>query len=96
MSASDLPGEPSEADIARAAKHTTPPAPRTRMGGGGGPIDFFREVSLEMGRVSWPSRSEVASTTVVVLIAVAFFGLYLWGVDSLLTFLFSTMERWLQ
>ena len=66
------------------------------MGGGGGPIAFFRDVSLEMRRVSWPTRSEVASTTVVVLIAVAFFGLYLWGVDSVLTFLFSTLERWLQ
>ena len=96
MSATDLPGEPSEADVARAAKHTTPPAPRSRMGGGGGPIAFVRDVSLEMRRVSWPSGSEVASTTVVVLIAVAFFGLYLWGVDSVLTFLFSRLEGWLQ
>jgi preprotein translocase subunit SecE len=66
------------------------------MAGGGGPLNFFREVSLEMKRVSWPTRSEVASTTIVVLIAVAFFGLYLWGVDSLLTLVFSTLEQALQ
>ena len=96
MSATDLPGEPSEADVARASKHTTPPAPRTRIAGGGGPGGFIRDVNLEMKRVSWPTRSEVLSTTVVVLIAVVFFGLYLWGVDSLLTLIFTSLEAWLR
>ena len=49
-----------------------------------------------MRKVSWPSRSEVVSTTVICMIAVAFFGFYLWGVDSLLYFLFSTLEGWLK
>ncbi len=43
--------------------------------------DFWRETRSEMTKVSWPSKNEVMSTTVVVLIAVVFFGLYLWLCD---------------
>ena len=42
---------------------------------------FFREVSSEMKKVTWPSRPEVVGTTAVVLVAVIFFGLYLWLCD---------------
>jgi len=95
MSDTDLPEE-SGADSR--SDHSKPPAPRTRASkaGGGGPIQFLRDVQLEMKRVSWPSRSEVISTTVICLIAVVFFGLYLWGVDSLLSLFFSTLEGWLK
>ena len=37
-----------------------------------------------MKKVSWPSRQEVVGTTVVVIVAVFFFGLYLGVVDELL------------
>ena len=43
--------------------------------------DYFREVSSEMKKVTWPSRPEVIGTTGVVLAAVVFFGIYLWLVD---------------
>jgi preprotein translocase subunit SecE len=43
--------------------------------------EFFREVSSEMKKVTWPSRPEVIGTTGVVLAAVVFFGLYLWMCD---------------
>jgi len=43
--------------------------------------DFWRETRSEMTKVSWPGRAEVVSTTIVVLIAVVFFGLFLWGCD---------------
>jgi preprotein translocase subunit SecE len=39
-----------------------------------------------MKKVSWPSRQEVTSTTLVVIIAVLFFGAYLGVVDGLLGF----------
>ncbi|MDX1583683.1 MAG: preprotein translocase subunit SecE [Thermoanaerobaculia bacterium] len=42
---------------------------------------FLREVRSEMTKVAWPSRGEVVSTTGVVLIAVVFFGVYLWLCD---------------
>jgi|GEM_PF-502821 len=47
---------------------------------------FYREVKLEMKKVTWPARSEVYSTTVVVLLAVFFFSLFLFVVDVGLTY----------
>jgi preprotein translocase subunit SecE len=41
-------------------------------------------VRSEMKKVSWPGRQEVVSTTVVVIIAVLFFGAYLGVVDAIL------------
>jgi preprotein translocase subunit SecE len=46
---------------------------------------FLSEVRNETGRVTWPSRKEVYATTVVVILTSVFFGVYLWGVDLLLT-----------
>jgi preprotein translocase subunit SecE len=51
--------------------------PRTR--------DFFREVWVEMKKVSWPGRTEVVGTTVVVIVACFLFGFYLFLVDSALS-----------
>jgi preprotein translocase subunit SecE len=45
---------------------------------------FFNEVKLEMKKVSWPGRKEVYGTTIVVIGAVFFFGIYLGLVDLLL------------
>jgi len=45
---------------------------------------FYLDVRSEMKKVSWPSRQEVMSTTIVVVVAVFFFGLYLGLVDYLL------------
>ncbi len=42
---------------------------------------FLREVRSEMTKVAWPSRNEVVSTTGVVIVAVIFFGVYLWLCD---------------
>jgi preprotein translocase subunit SecE len=54
---------------------------------------FYHDVKLEMRKTSWPTRNEVWSTTVVVLIAVVFFGFYLWGVDALVTLGFEQLEK---
>ena len=55
--------------------------------------EFWRDMTAEMKKVTWPTRSEVVGTTVVVLIATLVFALYLWGADqvffSLTTKLFS-------
>jgi preprotein translocase subunit SecE len=45
---------------------------------------FYADVRSEMKKVSWPSRQEVMGTTVVVIVAVFFFGFYLGLVDYLL------------
>ncbi len=43
---------------------------------------FLHEVRVEMKQVTWPTRDDVVSTTVVVMAAVAFFGLYFFMVDA--------------
>ena len=45
---------------------------------------FYADVRSEMKKVSWPSRQEVAGTTIVVIVAVFFFGFDLGLVDLLL------------
>lgn len=55
--------------------------------------EFYQGVKLEMRKTSWPTRTEVWSTTLVVLIAVVFFGFYLWGVDRLITLGFRYLEK---
>ena len=44
---------------------------------------FFVEVRSEMRKVSWPGRKEVYGTTIVVVCAVFFFGIYLGLLDLL-------------
>ena len=46
---------------------------------------FLAEVRNETGRVTWPSRKEVYATTFVVILTSIYFGVYLWGVDLVLT-----------
>ena len=48
-------------------------------------IDFLGEVRSEMKRVTWPSRKEVYATTIVVILTSVFFGVYLWGLDLVLS-----------
>ena len=45
---------------------------------------FFIDVRLEMRKVSWPGRREVYGTTIVVIFAVFFFGVYLGLIDLVL------------
>ena len=42
---------------------------------------FFSEVRTELKKVTWPSRKEVYSTTLVVIATSILFGFYLWGLD---------------
>ena len=44
---------------------------------------FYTDVRTEMKKVTTPTRKEVQSTTVVVIITVFLFGLYFFVVDSI-------------
>jgi preprotein translocase subunit SecE len=48
--------------------------------------NFLREVRSEIKKVTWPSRNEVYNTTVVVLIAMVFFGFYLYFMDAVFSY----------
>lgn len=55
--------------------------------------EFYHAIKLEMAKTTWPTRTEVWSTTVVVLIAIVFFGFYLWGIDLVVTVGFEALEK---
>jgi preprotein translocase SecE subunit len=79
-------------DARRAAGDGAAPAPTTRAqtvpaeatvaherrGG------FIRESWAELKKVDWPNRAQVIQGTIVVLIACAAVGAFLWGVDQIL------------
>ena len=65
--------------------------PTRAAGGGGGapgerrkrtpPRQFLREVRTELKKVAWPTRSEVVTYTVVVLVSVTFVTFFVFGLD---------------
>ncbi|OGL02508.1 MAG: preprotein translocase subunit SecE [Candidatus Rokubacteria bacterium RIFCSPLOWO2_02_FULL_73_56] len=46
--------------------------------------EFCKEVIVEFRRVTWPSRAELANSTVVVIAVTVVIALFLGGVDILL------------
>jgi preprotein translocase subunit SecE len=65
-----------------------PAAPTTRAPGGEKkrrtpPRQFIKEVRAELKKVAWPTRGEVTTYTVVVLVSVTFVTLLVFGLDYL-------------
>ena len=54
---------------------------------------FYNDVRVEMKKVTTPSRSQVQSTTLVVIITVFVFGAYFYLVDSILGHSLDTLLR---
>lgn len=46
---------------------------------------FFNEVKEELGKVAWPSREQTIRYTVLVIIVAVAVGLFLGGLDYILT-----------
>ncbi|HZD60531.1 MAG TPA: preprotein translocase subunit SecE [Anaerolineae bacterium] len=42
---------------------------------------FFKDVRFELGKVIWPGRQEIVASTVVVIVAVAFFAAFIGLID---------------
>ena len=51
--------------------------------------NFFTEVKAELKKVTWPSKKEVYATTLVVIMTTVFFGFYLYGLDILISQIFT-------
>ena len=64
-----------------------------RVGPVGRMLQFLRDVRAEMKRVSWPSAKEVKNTTIITLIAVVFFAVYLFLVDRIWSFLLIQLNH---
>jgi preprotein translocase subunit SecE len=54
---------------------------------------FFGEVKSELKKVTWPSKQEVYSTTIVVILTTVFFGFYLYGLDLAMSQVFTRILR---
>jgi preprotein translocase subunit SecE len=53
---------------------------------------FLRDTRAEMRRVSWPTLVMVRNSTLITLVAVVFFAVYLFGIDRLWTFLIDNLK----
>ncbi|MDX8411348.1 MAG: preprotein translocase subunit SecE [Mariprofundaceae bacterium] len=48
---------------------------------------YMREVQVEAKKVVWPERREAIQATIMVLAMVIFMAVFLWAVDSILSWL---------
>jgi preprotein translocase subunit SecE len=50
-------------------------------------LQFFKEVKSELGKVVWPSYDEFIGSTIVVLVLMTAFAIYLGIVDLVLSYM---------
>ncbi|MBM3295753.1 MAG: preprotein translocase subunit SecE [Candidatus Aminicenantes bacterium] len=53
---------------------------------------FLKDVRAELRKVTWPTRAEVTSTTIVVILSIIFFGFYLFFVDIAFTWIITKVK----
>ncbi len=46
---------------------------------------FFKDVKLEMGKVSWPNKDELIGSTIIVLVSLALLSLFIGICDAALS-----------
>jgi preprotein translocase subunit SecE len=56
-------------------------------------VEFVKDTRKELNNVSWPNRRELVSTTMVVIVAVFFFGFFLWVVDIIVSYTMDLVFR---
>jgi len=55
--------------------------------------NFLKDVKAELKKVTWPSKNEVTSTTIVVIAATVFFGFYLFFMDVIFSWVISQIKN---
>jgi preprotein translocase subunit SecE len=55
--------------------------------------EFLKEVRVESGKVSWPTRPELRASTIVVIVAVLLVSLFVGVVDFILQFVMRWVFR---
>ena len=56
-------------------------------------VDFLRETKVELKKVTWPTKQELISNTIVVLVAVLLCAGLIWIIDSIFSILFGILLR---
>ena len=55
--------------------------------------NFYKDVLVEAGKVSWPTRQELRDSTIVVIVTVAVITVFVGVVDRILTAGIATLFR---
>ena|SRR5215510_8354017 len=85
---------PEEKVTRREHAHGAQQAPGGQQGKLAAIVQFLHDVRSEMRRVSWPTLNHVKSQTIITVIAVIFFAVYLFAVDQALSRLIIGLD-WL-
>jgi len=48
-------------------------------------VNYYREVVSEMGKVNWPSRDELKTSTIIVLVVTIIFAVFIGAFDWILS-----------
>ena len=48
------------------------------------PAEFIRQVRVEASKISWPTRKETVSTTIMVLVMTMLLAIFFLGIDQVL------------
>lgn len=83
--------EPAPVPEASEGKGTATPSRAAATGGGQtelswwrNPIAYIRAIIVELKKVAWPSRKELVSYSIVVLVVTAILTTIIWGMDEVL------------
>ena len=47
-------------------------------------VEYFKGIKSEWGKITWPDRKQVVAQTIIVLVIVVLFTIYIYGLDLLL------------
>ncbi|KPK63009.1 hypothetical protein AMJ83_09040 [candidate division WOR_3 bacterium SM23_42] len=56
-------------------------------------IDYIRKVYLEMRKVTWPTRSDITNSTIVVVVISAIVAVIIFALDTVFSTLLSFILR---
>lgn len=57
------------------------------------PVNFFKEVKAELGKVAWSTRQELIGSTIVVIVVTGFLSIFIGMIDIFLSKLLSILFR---
>ncbi|MBC7363920.1 MAG: preprotein translocase subunit SecE [Candidatus Saccharicenans sp.] len=56
-------------------------------------VNYLKDVRSELKKVTWPTKQEVYGTTIIVIIAIFFFGFYLFFVDVIFSWVIVQIKN---
>ncbi|MFA5286798.1 MAG: preprotein translocase subunit SecE [Candidatus Omnitrophota bacterium] len=57
------------------------------------PLNFLREVKVELGKVAWSTREELLASTIVVIVVTVILGFFIGIIDVILSKLLTLLFK---